>query len=470
MMGLYVAVLRGKRKLGVATFGLGLGWYILAVGMLQPYFSGGFDKQGWRYEALAWPLPKLVRTILLRPGIWIPYALAPAKRAYLLGLLWPFGFLPLLAPHIVGIALPALMINLLSSFAAQHQPDLYQYNAAIVPFLALGAARAVAWLRQRSDQRNWKRSINFLTVLLLVVGSLSFHFVYGHTPVSAHFRSPACGPHCAVRSELLRHIPPQAAVSAQTTLVPHISQRPVVYEYPQGLEVADYVFLDVTAPHYSIPSTTDYHASIESLWRSERFNLIAAQDGYLLFERGEPGTRNLESVLPPQFYSYARDQNPIPTIDLALDFGPLRLVGADVEIKREGWVDLTLYWQAQSSEFNEIRPAMALGYSDGDLTAWHRQELPFQWAERGWQPGETIRLTTGVSTGEGFGAGWGTRWLLYAGVVNDATGTWLAPRTTDGQPFPETQPVPLDKAEAYLVPIVELHNYWGVTFLQENLQ
>jgi uncharacterized membrane protein len=463
LLGLYAVVFLHRPKLGLSVFVIGLGWYALAVGVTQPYFSNGYDKQGWRYEALAWPLPELIRTLFTRPGKWIPYAFAPAKRAYLAGLLWPFGFLPLLAPQVIAVAAPAVMINLLSSFSAQHEPDLYQYNAAILPFLAIGAVQALAWLQRLPRAPRLRRLLTGSVVGLLFAGSLSYHVVYGHTPIAANFHAPHCGAHCAVRSQLLRYIPPKAAVSAQTTLVPHVSQRQSIYEYPQGLSVVDYVLLDVTSPQYAIPSTDQFYASIDSLWQGGDFSLLAAQDGYLLFERQPPAA---DPGLPESFYSYAFASDAAPSRSIYLDFGPVALIGADMRREREGWIEATLYWRAEEAVPGSYRPSIALGHSDGDLTAWHRLDLPFRWAQRGWRPGEVLRLQIGISMGEGAGAGWGTRWTFYAGVIDDATGTWARPTGAGGASLPSVFQAQIDAREAYLVPLARFLNYWGVSVLQ----
>ena len=65
--------------------------------------------------------------------------------------------------------------------------------------------------------------------------------------------------------------------------------------------------------------------------------------------------------LPAQFYSYALESDPAPAVDLELDFGPLKLIGADVALEREGWVEVALYWQAQAPVPDTYRPSIALG-------------------------------------------------------------------------------------------------------------
>ena len=165
--------------------------------------------------------------------------------------------------------------------------------------------------------------------VLVLAGSLSYHVAYGHTPIAANFHVPRCGAHCTFRSQLLGYIPPDAAVSAQTTLVPHVSQRQAVYEYPQGLSVVDYVLLDVTSPQYAIATTDQFYASIDSLWQSGDFSLLAAQDGYLLFERRPPASN---PDMPESFYSYATVQEPMPSQPAYVDFGPVTLAGADFNL------------------------------------------------------------------------------------------------------------------------------------------
>jgi hypothetical protein len=350
------------------------------------------------------------------------------------------------------------MINLLSSFAAQHEPDLYQYNAAIVPFLALGAVYAAARIRGSCVGGKWQVRTSALTTVVLLAGALTYHFWYGHTPLAAHFDPVRCGAHCDTRAEVKAQIPPDAAVSAQTTLVPHVSQRAQVFEYPQGLNVAAYVFLDVASPQYAFPLTDQFFDSIESLWTSSEFGLLEAKNGYLLFGRGQPSRFE---ALPPAFYDYALSVEPAPTHPLALDVGPLRLVGGTYRMGREGWVDVTLYWETTGQVPPSYRPSIALGLTDGALTAWHRQDLPFRWAEQGWKIDEIVHLKTGISLGHGPGAGWGTDWTIYAGVVDDATGSWVEPRESNGQPVADLLRAPIDAAEARLVPLVWLRNYWG---------
>ena len=54
-------------------------------------------------------------------------------------LLLPVGFLSLLAPEILLLALPSLAINLLADFSPMHQVNTLIYAAPILPFVMLTA-------------------------------------------------------------------------------------------------------------------------------------------------------------------------------------------------------------------------------------------------------------------------------------------------------------------------------------------
>src|SRR5262249_57418605 len=102
--------------------------------------------------------------------------------------------------------------------------------------------------------------------------------------------------------------PPQASVSAQATLVPHLSQRRFIYQFPYRAEDADYVFLDVTGFRYPYTGEPDgYVTEAKALVASHRFHVAAAEDGYLLLARGDGPRLNPADPngLPASFYTFA---------------------------------------------------------------------------------------------------------------------------------------------------------------------
>ena len=103
---------------------------------------------------------------MLRPWRWLGVALTGGKIVYLLLMLLPLGFLPLLAPRVLAAVLPALALNLLSvdPVLTNHRS---QYQAFVLPFLMLAAVDGYARIRDwRRAPRRRSRSAFFASVLL----------------------------------------------------------------------------------------------------------------------------------------------------------------------------------------------------------------------------------------------------------------------------------------------------------------
>jgi len=83
-------------------------------------------------------------------------------------------------------------------------------------------------------------------------------------------------------------IPPTASVSAQTRLVPHLSQRLSIYLFPYGDDQAEYILLDVTGDTYPYGNVRAYDGEVKKVLLSGHYGIVAAENGYLLLERGLP--------------------------------------------------------------------------------------------------------------------------------------------------------------------------------------
>ena len=83
-------------------------------------------------------------------------------------------------------------------------------------------------------------------------------------------------------------VPDEASVSAQDTLVPHLSQRRYIYQYPYGADHAEYVVLDTKGYIYPFTNQDDYDQSVKSLLDNDSFTTIFDLDGYLVLQRA-PG-------------------------------------------------------------------------------------------------------------------------------------------------------------------------------------
>src|SRR5262249_43262254 len=118
---------------------------------LIPFFRGEPYPHLHRYAYLGSSLGEILLNMVGRPWRWIGVAFTGGKLVYLLVMLLPLGFLPLLAPRVLAAALPGLAQNLLSV-----DPILTnfrtQYQAFVLPFLVLAAIEGYARIR------DWRRA------------------------------------------------------------------------------------------------------------------------------------------------------------------------------------------------------------------------------------------------------------------------------------------------------------------------
>jgi hypothetical protein len=92
--------------------------------------------------------------------------------------------------------------------------------------------------------------------------------------------------HTAAIDRVLALVPPGAPVSAQSGLLPHLSQRRDIWEFPR-LESAQFVVVDPTSWRSSQSTAAGYDDALRDLL-SLGFCLLRADDGVMLFARGSP--------------------------------------------------------------------------------------------------------------------------------------------------------------------------------------
>ncbi len=140
MLGVLVAWKYKLPRLGLLLFVGGIVLSAIAFLVIEPHFNVGAKQNTYwyRYAALGSSPQAAVVNVLLHP--WLPLVLFVTfdRVYYLFSLLRSSGFLALLAPEWLLPTLPSLAINLFSIEVYQHS-GVYQYNAAIIPFVVVAA-------------------------------------------------------------------------------------------------------------------------------------------------------------------------------------------------------------------------------------------------------------------------------------------------------------------------------------------
>jgi uncharacterized membrane protein len=264
---------------------IGLGWLVLAVGVLVPWFRGGAPFlytrviYGWLGDT---PLAML-QTLVTRPAYVLGVVGSADRLWYLFEMFVPFAFLAFGQPRLLLITAPIFALNLLSSSPNIHASPRYHYQAVIVPFLVLAAA--LTWLALARRWPAW-RTRSLVLLLALAIGCN----LAGRNPVLAlairDDRDPARE---ATVARLIALVPEDAALATTSTIGPHVARREALYFfpgniiYPAGkLALAEYLLVDAREAR---PAG---HAWLVAAQRDGQITLLAAADGVSLWRRSDP--------------------------------------------------------------------------------------------------------------------------------------------------------------------------------------
>jgi hypothetical protein len=240
-------------------------------------------------------------------------------------------------------------------------------------------------------------------VLLILVSTAHAQEQRGYLPFSQGFDWGGPSPHTELASDILRLIPPDASVSAQAALVPHLSQRHFIYQFPYMDTQSDYVLLDVTSARYPYVGTADaYVAEIKALLTSHRFHVVVAEDGYLLLAHGPGPLPNPADPngLPEGFYTFAQASTSGFTLrPLDVRFGAaLELVGFDLSPPPNGiatvnsTASFTTYWRVNEPLAGDLQPRLVLHRADGSTEVISSFLTTLLHPMNTWQPGTIMRV------------------------------------------------------------------------------
>ena len=214
-----LALLRGDRWKASFPLLVGGGWFLFATRVLMPWAAEGRAYEHWVYGHLA-PTPgALVVTLLTHPVHFIKLLFAPSLKVTLwIRTFGTFAFLPLLSPYAL-LALPSLFARLLSSEEV-HWFSLLHYSMPVMAIMACAAADGLARIGKRLGAGTRFTIGGAVAVLLVSAG------IYRGSVQIGQIRHPKVSPERARALErLLANIPPDASVTADNVVAPHLSKR-----------------------------------------------------------------------------------------------------------------------------------------------------------------------------------------------------------------------------------------------------
>lgn len=391
--GIYLWIARRERRLGPALAAAAVLWFVAGMFFVMPAFRAGEGSPFLSYYAYLGETPgEIARTLATQPQVALKALLTPANGEMLLSLLLPLGFLPLLSPGILSIALPTLVSYGLSTSGFMHRMEAFHYAATVIPWFVLATIYGLGWWydgKRLGPLAGVARRASWLPVVILLVASLAYQGARGFTPLSRFFQWPRVTAHERVGLELMQQIPPDATLVAQDRLYPHLSQRESIsFLWPEDAS-AEYIMLDVSDPTLTNGDGLTEWLKAQVLEHGA-YGVLASQDGFVLLKRGAPG-----QALSEDFYSFAKVDSPAIQHPVTVDTAEgVRFLGYDVVKRRYENTLFNLYFTATEALAQDYFVGVHLIGADGVTLAKTRFQQPaLVWYPTSrWQPGEVVKV------------------------------------------------------------------------------
>lgn len=288
--GVAWVIRHGRRRL-LAALVLGAGglaFFFIAVKWLVPAFGSG---QSFRYMAqynrLGGTADGVLATASREPLTFLAMAFQGDRKLFVLEL--ASAALPLLLLSLRSIrraawplllAAPLLAVQLYSDEPAKWSIQSH-YGAPLVPLFAAAGVMALALLPPRGDLRTIAAAAWLSLVMMHDARALPSPLDLASAGGAAFSQSPRF----AALRKAIAAVPPQASISAQEDVVPHVASRADVHVFPDGEASDDYVLLDRTGASLRSGSTKAVDAAMDRLRTSSTFTVRVDEAGVLLLER-----------------------------------------------------------------------------------------------------------------------------------------------------------------------------------------
>lgn len=222
---------RGDRRIGMVVSAVSVVWFALVTRVVLPAVNG----VGAFYESTQFfgdfgssPL-EVAKNVVIHPRRTLDTATQPDRLNYYRMMFAPVACLCFASLSTLALALPMLVINVLSTFPYQREIR-YHYAALVLVGIILATVEGVARLGQSAFRRRF-----FVGVLL--VSSLAATIAWGPSPLSTKYRTGLWAlepdPRQAAKQHAIDLVPDGAPTSAIYYLAPQLTHREKIYEFPE---------------------------------------------------------------------------------------------------------------------------------------------------------------------------------------------------------------------------------------------
>ena len=219
------------RRIGFIVAGVGALWYVLATRVIIPWRNDGYGPfYDSFFPSLGRTIPEVLWNSVRHPSRVLHLARLPDRLEYYRQMFGPVAALPVFALPALLFGAPQFGVDITAQ-VVQGATIKSQYATLPVVAIFVATVEALGWLAHR----RLHRILVPAAVAVLAASSLIATVQWGLSPLGRQFDSGVWVAHNAKAPELnrvLRLVPADAGVSVTWYLTPHMTHRPVVYEFP----------------------------------------------------------------------------------------------------------------------------------------------------------------------------------------------------------------------------------------------
>jgi len=210
--------LKGGIMLALSTV-----YFLVIVHVLNTYGDGAMTSRYVDYEINGTGLDEVIKVCITSPLYVFAQCATLEKLLFIMKMLLPLGFLPMLSKKASNFVLfaPFMIINLISNYQYQHSLD-FQYNFGVVAIFLYLSICNISELNIDKQR---------MMTLFSVVACISlFMSVNWHRTIYFKYYKDYGDTYRAVEQSLEEHIPEDAEIAINTFLLPHACERKVCYQ------------------------------------------------------------------------------------------------------------------------------------------------------------------------------------------------------------------------------------------------
>jgi uncharacterized membrane protein len=271
-------------------------WFILSIFVIIPSFRGERHFALKYYDDFGTTPIEIITGLLKHPYRFFQYLFHQDTFRYFFFLLGPLGFLSLLSPAQLLVALPEFSINLLSNNWNMRN-IIYHYTAVIQPFVFIAAIYGAKSLID-SGRFKMKSFLGLagrlrlpnLVAIFILSSSLLFSYLKGPLPFSREAEiHPFLFPQKeAKEAKFWANILKDEKLKISTTgqLAPFFTSRRYFYIFSKRYQLADYVVIRLNEI-YNYPEKNELIPVHERLTKDNRYRLIYERENFEVYKKIE---------------------------------------------------------------------------------------------------------------------------------------------------------------------------------------